>query len=448
MINADYSAISSLYSLYGSGQTGSLFGGSSAAGKLGVASQDAASSIRSILNSSGLGSIVGGYPSSSGGSIFDIFTQDDGSNPLFYLQGIKSGAKNLKNALNSIAAGGIATKRTPLSSDGEKLAVSVEAGGLKGFKGASVKIDQVATGQANKGAALDSRGLFGGGSGLRQFEITTAAGKSERYSVFVGAGDSNQSVLTKMADAVNRGKGGFTASVTADGESGTSSLTIQSKGTGDLDGNRFSVSDLDGDLVSRTGAGSVAQEAQDAIYSIDGGAKIASSSNSIDLGGGVRATLLEASDESIEVSVGTDAGAASEAVNGLVDSVNALLSTIYENIGSGSERLFDDIVGAVRTYAPALGRIGVSMGSDGYLAVDEDQLGKAAENGELDSFFNRTSSSSYGFASRLSKIAGNIQTNPSHYTNLGADAVNNTGYFDYQSYSQYANIGLLLNYFV
>ena len=81
------------------------------------------------------------------------------------------------------------------------------------------------------------------------------------------------------------------------------------------------------------------------------------------------------------------------------------------------------------------------------MKVDEDQLGKAAENGELDSFFSKTSSSSYGFTSRLSRIAGNIQTNPSYYTNLGADVVNNTGYFSYQSYNQYSNIGLLLNYF-
>ena len=136
---------------------------------------------------------------------------------------------------------------------------------------------------------------------------------------------------------------------------------------------------------------------------------------------------------------------AADALKEVVAGANKLLSAVYENVGKGSERLFDDVVGAVKSYVPALDRVGVKMGSDGLLQVDEEKLKSASTNGELDRLLNKTSSSNYGFTSKLSKVASNIKTNPSYYTNAGANAVNNTGYYDYQSYNRYSNVGLLLN---
>jgi hypothetical protein len=135
---------------------------------------------------------------------------------------------------------------------------------------------------------------------------------------------------------------------------------------------------------------------------------------------------------------------AENAVKSVVDGTNKLLSAVYEHIGEGSERLFDDIVGAVTTYVSALDRVGVTMGSDGLLQIDEDALKSASENGESNKFFTLTSSANYGFTSRLAKVVSNIKNDPSHYTN--AVAVNNTDYYDGQSYSEYSNIGLLLDF--
>jgi hypothetical protein len=134
----------------------------------------------------------------------------------------------------------------------------------------------------------------------------------------------------------------------------------------------------------------------------------------------------------------------------IVGGVNNMLSAVYENVGKGSERLFDDIVGAVRTYATSLDRLGVSMGSEGLLKIDEDKLKSASENGEIDMFVNKTSSSNYGFMSKMSKVVSNIETNPSYYANVNASAtaVNNTGYYGNQSYNAFSNIGLFMNYLV
>ncbi|MDR2131735.1 MAG: hypothetical protein LBP30_00100 [Clostridiales Family XIII bacterium] len=133
------------------------------------------------------------------------------------------------------------------------------------------------------------------------------------------------------------------------------------------------------------------------------------------------------------------------AVKGIVNGVNKLLSAVYENVGKGSERLFDDVVSAVKTYAPSLDRVGVRMGSEGLLKIDEDKLKSASSNGELNKFLSKPTSSNYGFTSKLARVAQNIETNPSHYTNAGSGAVNNTGYFGNQSYNRYSNVGLLMN---
>ncbi|MDR1245773.1 MAG: hypothetical protein LBK57_01955 [Clostridiales Family XIII bacterium] len=146
----------------------------------------------------------------------------------------------------------------------------------------------------------------------------------------------------------------------------------------------------------------------------------------------------------------TNAGGedAEKNIKEIVGGVNKLLSAVYENVGKGSERLFNDIVGAVSTYAPALDRIGVSMGSEGLLKINEDKLKSASENGEIDKFVNKTSSSNYGFMSKMSKVVSNVETNPAYYTNAGGAAVNNTGYYSNQSYNALSNIGLLMNYLV
>ncbi|MDR2296069.1 MAG: hypothetical protein LBD95_04660, partial [Clostridiales Family XIII bacterium] len=154
---------------------------------------------------------------------------------------------------------------------------------------------------------------------------------------------------------------------------------------------------------------------------------------------------LDAALKTASQTAGAGGEKAANAVKDIVAGTNKLLSAAYENVGKGSERLFDDITGAVKTYLPALGRIGVKMGSDGLLQTDEAQLKSASENGELNKFLTQTSSSNYGFTSKLAKVASNIKNNPSYYTNAGANAVNNTGYYDYQSHNRYSNVGLLLN---
>jgi hypothetical protein len=203
-----------------------------------------------------------------------------------------------------------------------------------------------------------------------------------------------------------------------------------------------------GSSVFGTGAlGVIASGEFDSLWNNDALKGTGVDAGSLNYMKGIKSGAKELKATLSNVSQAANAGGEEAAgkVKEIVKGVNKLLSAVYENVGKGSERLFDDIVGAVKTYAPALERIGVSMGSEGLLKIDEDRLKSASESGEVDKFLTKASSSNYGFTSKLSKVVSNIEMNPSHYTNAGANAVNNTGYYDYQSYNRYSNVGLLLN---
>ena len=111
MLNMDYSAMSSIYSLYGGGALAkSLFGSASSLGNVSEKQTDPSSSIRSILGGGGLGAIWGT------GSLFGSSSFEGRiSNSLDYLKSIKQGAKDLKYSLAGITAGKLSAAKTPVS---------------------------------------------------------------------------------------------------------------------------------------------------------------------------------------------------------------------------------------------------------------------------------------------------------------------------------------------
>ncbi len=120
----------------------------------------------------------------------------------------------------------------------------------------------------------------------------------------------------------------------------TSTLSIASDKTGA--GNEFTLNDLVGGAVEKTGANTNVREAQDAMFRINGGSIRTSKSNDIDLGGGVKATLVGATEESVSITAGADRQYALDKVKSMVDSYNSLLSSAEENAGnkgaSGAEK--------------------------------------------------------------------------------------------------------------
>lgn len=360
------------------------------------------------------------------------------SDAVQYVRNVKSNSADLKNVLSEISSGTAFNKKTAISSDAESLTVKASDSKYYSFsaQSAAVKIDQVATGQINQGQALEAGAKVGANSGY-QFAVDVN-GQAYQFSVNVSAADTNQTLQQKMAEAINSRKIGLTASVSTDADKKTSTLNIQSQNTGNDPKNRFTVRDVSGDTVAKTGVSTVTQAAQDAIYSVNGGSNKTSKTNTVDLGNGYTATLLKASDKEITVSRGVDKDYALGKIENLVKSYNGLYGATLANPDDvKANRLFNQLINVSKTYASSLAKVGIGFDSSGNMTVDKGIMAQAADDGRLEKFFTENRNTNYGYTNQLSRIADNAYRNTGNYISQSTMSASLSGYDN--SYSSYFN---------
>lgn len=372
-------------------------------------------------------------------TLFDSSTTID-YDKLDYVKNLSSGSKDLKTALNSLTSGSASAQNVVASSDTDSLTVKTSSvSKYSAFKDTTVKVDQVASGQVNKGTALNQDSAIES-DGTYKFSIETN-GKTYDFAVDVKAGETNGDLQKKMAEAVNSRNIGITASVTKD--SGTSTLTLAADGTGDSDKNRFTVKDVEGNAVAKTGVSNVTQDAQNAMYSVNGGKTLTSQTNEVSLTGGVSVELKQASENAVTVSRSADKNTVTSKVNDMVNSFNSLLTAAAGNGGdNGASKLYNQLSGISKTYSASLGRIGINVGSDGSMSVDKDKFAKALDKGDVDRFFSQNSGLSYGFTGRLSKAAADVSNNPQKYSGSSFETYASSNSY-YASATQSASKGAI-----
>ena len=267
---------------------------------------------------------------------------------------------------------------------------------------AKLDVKQTALAQSNEGDAMSASGNAVK-AGEYSFSIE-AGGKTHEFTIDVKEGDSNADIQEKMAAAINEKDIGVSASVSStkatDDKEATTSLSITADKTGT--DSEFTVKDVSGNLASSMGVADATQKAQNAVYSVNGGAERTSQSNDVSIADGVTATLKSSGTTS--VSVERDAKSAVEGVKGLVDSLNSALKSASVEDGRGSSRFVSDIQAMNKNYSASLSRVGISVSSTGELSIDEKKLEKAAQDGSLDRLF---ADQRFGFGARMDRIANN-----------------------------------------
>jgi flagellar hook-associated protein 2 len=212
-----------------------------------------------------------------------------------------------------------------------------------------------------------------------------------------------------------------------------STLTLSAEQTGES--SAFSVRDLSGNLAATMGINSVTTEAQNAVFSVNGDART-SESNEISLAAGVTATLQGEGESSI--SFGRSTAQSVTAARELVNAINAAIRGTNPNDGRGSERFLNDLIGMNINFESSLQRIGINVGQNGQLSINEGRLTAAAEDGSLGRFFEGG-----GFTARAERVAFNA-TGTTHYANR-PPAVNlgGTNNFDFSnSQNQWAMLNM------
>ncbi|WP_219641438.1 flagellar filament capping protein FliD [Cohnella sp. CFH 77786] len=319
---------------------------------------------------------------------------------------ILKAAKELKSAsLNVLKPDTSAfNSRTAVSSDQASVLAKASAGAA--FESYRVRVDQAAASQVNSGSFLAKSALTSVRSGTNAFTITSG-GITTSVSAFIYGNDTNEQALTKLRDAVNEAKSGVTASIVTDAKTGGKKLELASSQTGAK--NAFSIADVTGNAVAATGIGNVKTMAADAIYSVDGGTAVTSSSNVIDLEEGkATATLLKPTSDDAEIQVKPDEAGVLKQVKQLISDYNETLGRVRE---AGSY-LNDSVKRSLENAANGYGSVGIAKQADGTLKLDETKF-KASLSAQFENT-RRAVSGPDGLAVNLSKAADRLENMPPH----------------------------------
>jgi len=279
----------------------------------------------------------------------------------------------------------------------------------------NVRIDQIAAGQANEGVRMTASEAYEGTTGTNRFSIEMG-GRTTQLSVDVRESDTNRDVQQKMADAINKAGTGVRATVVTDTETKTSMLRIESTTTGSDPRNSFTLTDVSGDLVSRTDANNVAREGQDAIYRVNDGPERRSQTNTVFIGNGVTATLNKASEEAATITWGRDSSTTRSSVESMVKSYNDLFTAAAERVNDPrAQNLASRMLSITGTFSNSLSSIGIGIDSSGRMTIDSARMDRAAENGRLDQFFTENRGRNFGFTNQLDRLAGSVSRNPGNF---------------------------------
>lgn len=236
----------------------------------------------------------------------------------------------------------------------------------------SLTVSQVALAQSNVGTALSSTATSGFQTGVNTARFLQK-GVTTDVSFTVGAADSNLTVLNGFAAAVNAASGlDVTAAVRTDATAGTSRLVLTSRYTGTTNG--FTVSDQAATPATNAGVASATTSAQNAAYTLNGAA-FTSDTNEFYLGtyANLHLDLLTTTSSAVVIAVKPDVSQLSSAIGSLADAYNGARS-LFDAFQSVNPAVSSQLSSVVERLRGDLGRIGISVGSDGGLSVDSSAL--------------------------------------------------------------------------
>ncbi|MCI8805075.1 MAG: hypothetical protein HFE59_04135 [Clostridiales bacterium] len=370
-----------------------------------------------------------------------------------YLVNLKNKASNVVDAVSSIRDNSKNDKKIAANSDNSS-AVSGTYTGDKKRDDIKIDVEKIASAQVNESESLKSNSSSLYYKKASNISITTSEGKSYSFNYSAKITETDEKALNNIAAKINKANIGVSASVETDEKTKTSKLVLTGSKAGE--GNDFTVS---GNLAEALGIDNVKTASSDAVYSINGERRT-SSSNEVKVDEELTLKLKGTTEKSATISFGKSKTNTINSARELVNAFNGLANTAYSSNDSGADRLGDRLKSIAKTYGASLDKIGVSLNSKGYLEIDEDKMDKAAENGELDKFFNSNGKNglSYGFVNRLENLAKKAYDDPTDFLSSSGKAevnsVSNSSYYKniggasynyISAYYKYSNIAMLFS---
>ncbi|WP_078060356.1 flagellar filament capping protein FliD, partial [Desulfotomaculum copahuensis] len=310
------------------------------------------------------------------------------------------------------------------SSDPTSISVSAQPGATASTY--SVTVNQLAMAQQNNGTSLSSNSVTSLTPGTYSF-TAQVGGQQYNISFNVNQGDTNQTVLDNMAQAINSANIGITAIVNNNPYLGTSQLEINANNTGT--NNAFTLTDVSGNAVSYTGANTVTVKATNANYTING-VSGTSQTNTVNVDNNNLTMTFNNTVSNATVTVAPDTQSISDSINNFVNNYNEMLTYVNQNQQYISPLVASELTQSYEYQASNLQAIGITQNPDMTLSIDQNTLNNAIQNN-----FSTVQAAFAGFdglAVNVGQFAGQIAESPlTDYANETMPLVNNNmGIYD------------------
>jgi len=266
----------------------------------------------------------------------------------------------------------------------------------------------------------------------------------------IGADDTNRSVQDRLARLVNDADIGLEASVLEDGN-GNSALKLASKAVGLRPGQEdlFHISEENtsrtSGAVSYLGIGDITRPATNAQFLINGNERTAYSNNfTIEKTYEIHLTgLSTAEGDTTTVGIKPDHESLHENISQLIGGYNDFLRSAaeYLNTQPRSNRLIQELRGIANTFSGDLAPIGINIGEDGALTLNEKLLDSALSTSDAE----ETLSPIKDFTTSLLRKTKSVSLNPMHYVNKTIVAYKNPGHGYASPYVTSAYSGMMFN---
>ncbi|HEX6512792.1 MAG TPA: hypothetical protein VF157_10865, partial [Chloroflexota bacterium] len=304
-----------------------------------------------------------------------------------------------RNAFNAFQQVGVSSSQASV----------VDGSALTGARIATYRLTvlRLAAAQENVGELLAREAPAALTPGQHRFELRTFAG-AKTLGVQVAPGESNDSVLTQMAAAINQAGLGVIATLA---RPTPSTVQIAITATAGGSASSFSLSDVDGWLVRTSGATREAREAQDAAYILDGVRTMAPTNHILLQGGRVQLevrTITRGAE--VAISVGPDRSGVFEAVEQLTQAVSHMAAVVVENEAYLSPVFVGDFKSAIQALGPRVKPVGIRVEPDGSMSVDQGTFEAIFEQhpDEVEAIL----ASPDGAAQRIGSFAADIMSAP------------------------------------
>lgn len=348
---------------------------------------------------------------------------------------LKENARSLKNTIASLGGldGDTLLDKKIAYSSNEDFVTAEYIGKQKGNMGVpsyTIEVEALASPQVNMGMYLaDETSSLPAGTYSFDLNINDL---NYEFQFAVHENESNKELQNRLSRLINNADVGLKSEVVTD-TNNASALRITSVATGLPDDKKclFSITDVHtskkAGAVSYLGIDFTARNASNASFLLNGEQRT-SPSNTLTIGRTYEITLNNTrttEGETATIGLKTDVESLTDNVYALANAYNSFIkdASSYLDKQPKSGRLVSEMKGVVSLYANELDAVGLSLGQNGELEIDEDTLRQSAlENDAKENF-----RSVKDFANALIRKTDQISLDPMHYAISKVVAYKNPG---------------------